>query len=353
MLPVKAKKRLTIWFITGLVMIFIMLMIGGATRLTGSGLSMVDWSPIMGSLPPSSEQAWQIAFDQYKQFPEYQKVNAGMTLKEFKGIYMWEYTHRLWGRIIGVVFIVPFLIFIAQRYIRGTMRWKIGILFLLGALQGGLGWFMVKSGLKFEPHVSHWRLMLHLMAALLIMTYLVWLITRFIYPSIQPDRYGQRTKTRKWFRAFVVVLIIQIVYGAFMAGLKAGLFFNTWPDMDGYFIPPYMFKQSLGLSNFTDNVVFVQFIHRLLPWVLVGLFVAYFIRYRKYHSHNGKVSMLTYGLLAMLVLQIVIGILTLVNAEGNIPLGYGLMHQAIGVLTFILSVFIFYVYGKKRGIEGY
>ncbi len=360
MLEVRAKKSLNTWFFTGLIMIYIMLIIGGITRLTGSGLSMVDWSPIMGALPPMGEAEWTEAFEQYKQFPEYQKVNLNMDLDEFKGIYIWEWTHRNWGRLIGLVFLIPFLIFLSKGYIRKNMRGKIFVLFILGGLQGGLGWFMVASGLKDIPHVSHIRLMIHLMAALLIMGYIIWLITQFIYTNVQPDIYGQRTSTRKWLRTFIIVLVIQIIYGAFMAGLRAGAHFKTWPDMNGSFIPNGMMSQDNWLANFTDSIPMVQFIHRLLPWVLIGLFVVYFIRYRKYHAMNGRVTLLTFSLALILVLQIVFGIVTLLSVPGSekvvqagVSIGYGVIHQALGVLLFILSLFLFYAFGKKKGIEGY
>lgn len=224
----KADRSVIIWLLTGCLLIFVMVVVGGVTRLTHSGLSMVDWNLFMGAIPPLNEQEWIATFNQYKQFPEYQKVNFTFSLDEFKSIFFWEYLHRLIGRLIGLVFIVPFVYFLIRKKISGSLLRECLLILGMGAFQGFLGWWMVKSGLVDNPDVSHYRLAIHLIAAFLTFAYTFWVALKLIYTN---DSHDSSTPMRRGLIVLLILLIVQIVYGAFVAGLDAGKVFNTWPKM--------------------------------------------------------------------------------------------------------------------------
>ena len=230
----KSTKPVLIWLITGAVLVAAMVVVGGITRLTNSGLSMVEWKLIMGSVPPLTEAEWQATFAKYQQFPEYKKINQHYTLSDFKAIFWWEYSHRLLGRIIGLVFIVPFIIFWLRGYFTKKWRWRLVLLFAMGGLQGFLGWFMVKSGLVDNPDVSHYRLAIHLLAAFLLFGYIIWLIMDILEPA------KSLIRVKTYHKVLVVIFLLallQITFGAFVAGLNAGLFYPTFPTMNGVFMP--------------------------------------------------------------------------------------------------------------------
>ena len=286
----------------------------------------------MGTLPPSSEAEWQESFEMYKQYPEFQQINYDFTLADYKSIFWWEYIHRVLGRVIGIVFLVPFLFFWLRGYFNRSLLLRLIILFLLGGFQGFLGWYMVKSGLVNQPDVSHYRLALHLVTALILLSYIVWLIlmlTRTKYGKIQVQLY----RKTMWFMYGLTLL--QVIYGAFVAGLKAGKFHNTFPKMDGHWLPPTLISsyQEYGLTVFLDNVSGVQFVHRWLGVFLLVALVAVFYSFRKSLLPHTRKILLIFVLLV--VVQAVVGVLTLLMKA---PFAFAIIHQFIGVLVVIAAI---------------
>ena len=346
-----SQKKIQTWLYLGCFMVFIMIMIGGITRLTGSGLSITEWNVIMGTIPPLSEPEWDIAFLKYQQFPQYKIVNSDMSLNEFKDIYFWEYFHRLWGRLIGIVFIVPFLFFLIQKKFKKTSTLQLTTLFILGALQGLVGWYMVKSGLVDKPWVSHYRLSIHLLLALLVYSYTLYLgfdLTKFIHKIRTTSVSLKALKISNW---IIGVLVFQIFYGALMAGLKAGLSFPTYPKMNGEWFPSDLFALDGFLYNLTSNRAMVQFIHRLMPLVLGGL-IAYLIWHlfkNKKTLYSKSLNQLIYTAAIVYVIQFILGILTVINCHGHIPIIYGVSHQAVAIV--LLTAALLVNFRLRKGLE--
>ncbi len=263
----KSKLRVSIWLYSGCFLIFLMVVIGGITRLTGSGLSITEWKPIMGSVPPLNDHDWQIAFEKYQQIPQFQKINAHFELEDFKSIYWWEFIHRQLGRLIGLVFLIPFLYFLLTKQLDKVTIRKALFLFLLGGIQGFLGWFMVSSGLAERTSVSHIRLAIHLVAAFITFGFTFWYALELRNPVSKEDT-GASSGTVK---LIFSILIIQIVYGAFVAGMHAGKMYNTFPLMDGQLIPTGMATLEPQVLNLLNNPVAVQFIHRIFADAKVDL----------------------------------------------------------------------------------
>ena len=287
--------------------IFIMIVLGGVTRLTESGLSIVEWKPVMGTLPPIGNLEWMQEFEKYKQFPEYQKVNKGMSLEDFKTIFYYEYSHRLLGRLIGIFFLLPFLFFWFTKRIKPGLGLPLLGLFILGGLQGALGWFMVKSGLIDQPDVSHYRLALHLTFAFITFAYTLWVALDLIYPN----KNEVILPLRKLARIAMVVLIIQIIYGGFVAGLNAGLIHNHWPLMsEGKLIHETVWmEQPTIIKNLTEGKSGVQFVHRTMAYVVVGLMLLLFVRSKKY-SLSALQSKSVKTLVLFVFIQFILGIFT-------------------------------------------
>lgn len=319
------------WLATGCVLIACMVAIGGITRLTGSGLSITEWKPIMGAVPPLNEAQWQEAFHKYKQIPEYELVNSTMSLSEFKGIFFWEFLHRNWGRLMGIVFIVPFLWFWRKGLLQGwLMRRGISIL-IGGGLVGALGWFMVASGLEDDPDVSHYRLAIHLCAAFAVFGLVLW--TLF---DIRRGRRGLRsdgTAAGKWSRWLLAVVLVQVVYGAFTAGLDAGRIYNTWPLMNGEWMPENVMAFGSTWFNLTHHKDGVQFIHRNFAWVVMAAVAWFGFMNRRNTALHGDDR----RLFGAMLLQFTLGVLTLVTA---VWLPLGVLHQlgALLLLAVLLSV---------------
>ena len=343
-------KPVVIWLFTGVVLVATLVIIGGITRLTQSGLSMVEWKLIMGSIPPLNDAQWQETFEKYKQFPEYSIVNYAFTLDEFKSIFWWEYVHRMLGRLTGLVFIIPFTIFVMQNRVDRQMLKKLLFILLLGAFQGFLGWFMVKSGLVKDPHVSHLRLAAHLITAFIVIGFILWTI----FSIIKPTRYPKVDNKLGWIiKSGFSLLILQIIYGAFMAGLKAGLYYNTWPMMGDVWLPTEVLNSITreGLSAFSNNITLVQFIHRTLAFVVAGFIIwAWFqTKNNKIFHNSGQFSFqnislytATIFLLIILVIQLILGITTLLF---KVPVMLGVLHQFGALVLFGGYVFIVhYVY---------
>ena len=338
----KTNKPVIIWLLSGCVLLFIMVMVGGITRLTNSGLSMTDWHLVTDTFPPTSDQAWNEAFEEYKKFPEYQKINIhnDFTMDDYKFIYFWEWFHRFIGRIIGIVFIIPFVYFLIKKKLDSETIKKCIILLFMGGFQGFLGWFMVKSGLIDNPDVSHYRLALHLTFAFITFAYTLWVALDLIYP----DRNEVILPLRKLARIAMVVLIIQIIYGGFVAGLNAGLIHNHWPLMsEGKVIHETVWiEQPTLLKNLTEGKSGVQFVHRTMAYVVVGLIILLFIKSRKY-----SLSTIQYKSVKTLVffvfIQFILGIFTLLF---HVPLWLGLAHQLMAFLLLSAMTFTLHRFSK-------
>jgi cytochrome c oxidase assembly protein subunit 15 len=338
----KTNKPVIIWLLSGCVLLFIMVMVGGITRLTNSGLSMTDWHLVTDTFPPTSEQAWNEAFEEYKKFPEYQKINIhnDFTMDDYKFIYFWEWFHRFIGRIIGLVFIIPFGYFLIKKKLDSETIKKCIILLFMGGFQGFLGWFMVKSGLIDNPDVSHYRLALHLTFAFITFAYTLWVALDLIYPN----KNEVILPLRKLARIAMVVLIIQIIYGGFVAGLNAGLIHNHWPLMsEGKVIHETVWiEQPTIVKNLTEGKSGVQFVHRTLAYVVVGLMILLFIRSRKY-TLSSLQSKSVKTLVLIVFIQFILGIFTLLF---HVPLWLGLAHQLMAFLLLSAMTFTLHRFSK-------
>lgn len=336
----KCDRSIIIWLVFVCLMIFAMVIIGGITRLTDSGLSMVEWKPLMGAIPPLTETEWLRVFDLYKQYPEYQKVNSGMDLSEFKFIFFWEYFHRLFGRLIGVVFFIPYVYFLLKKKIEKNLNKKLFIAFVLGGLQGLMGWYMVKSGLIDRPDVSHFRLAAHFGLALTIIGYIFWIILGQINISDQKLIYYPKLF---WaLAALLLILSIQIVYGAFVAGLDAGLAYNTFPTMGNNWVAQKAFTYAPLWKDFVENSATIQFIHRTLGWLVLLLTGFIFVSGRKVTNKTQKNSL--FHLLMMVALQFTLGVMTLVYM---VPISLASAHQAGAVILLILTLKALYNFAPK------
>ena len=328
----RSNQHLVIWLSAVCAVIFTMIIFGGLTRLTQSGLSMVDWRPIMGVIPPITSAEWQDTFDAYKSYPEYQKINMGMTLPEFKTIFYWEYGHRVLGRVIGLIFFLPFVIFLLMGKVQ--RRWMLPLWFalFLGGLQGLMGWYMVQSGLVDVPHVSHYRLAAHLSLALIIMVYLFWLILDMLDVGRQKVAGGFRLGSI----GLALLLAIQFVFGAFTAGLDAGRGFNTWPLMHGQFLADAAVMIKPLWLNLFENGVMIQFVHRWMGALLVlGVIGFCLLAFRQ-----GVLRHAAMILLAVTSLQFMLGVLTLLHA---VPVVLASLHQAVACLMVLVLVYVIYV----------
>lgn len=336
--PETSRQRLiAIWLFVCCGLVFAMVVLGGVTRLTGSGLSMVTWEPVKGVLPPLNELHWQEMFEAYQQTPEYQKVNIGMDLDGFKGIFWLEYLHRLLGRLIGLVFLAPFLFFLAKGWIRWAMAPKFAVMFVLGGLQGALGWYMVASGLVDNPHVSQYRLTAHLLAALLIYGFMLWVGLGFWYGQRREAVAGRGLRVGTLLGAAAVT--ITIASGGFVAGLKAGLAYNTFPLMDGRWVPATYGMLDPWWLNAFENIAAVQFNHRLLAILtLVGLLALWLLSRRAELPTRLRRA---FALLpAVALVQVALGITTLLM---HVPVALGSLHQAVALVVF--SVVLYLVQG--------
>ena len=321
-------RHLKIWLSSIIVLIFAIIIIGGITRLTGSGLSMVDWRPVMGIFPPITDAQWQDVFNQYKAFPEYQLRNKGMSLDAFKFIFFWEYLHRILGRLIGLSIIIPFLYFYFKKKLSKSLIYKSLIMTSLVIIQGVIGWYMVKSGLSNTPQVSHFRLALHLSLALVLLQFCVWTLLSILSKKTKPHRLYIPMKL------WVAGLGLQIIYGAFTAGLHAGWGYNTYPKMEGEWLPEAAWMLLPALKNIAYNPVMIQFIHRHLGVLLLLGFVYIFwsINRNKATQMQGWSSQLV---LLLLSLQIGAGIATLIF---KVPLGLAVVHQFLGSVLLTVSI---------------
>ncbi len=334
----KDNKSVVYWLLTGCLLIFIMVLVGGITRLTHSGLSITTYKLIEGTLPPMNEVEWQAAFDHYKQYPEYQKINNHFTLEDFKDIYFWEWLHRFIGRMIGLVFILPFFYFLVKKQLSKPTIKKAIILLGLGAFQGFLGWYMVKSGMIDRPDVSHYRLAMHLITAFITFSYTLWVILDICFYTKNPiPKKLQNLITITYF-----IVLVQIIWGAFVAGLDAGLIHNFWPLMsEGKLIHPTVFiEQEPVWKNFIEGKSGVQFIHRYIAYVVAGLiFYIWFTAKKLTLSKLQKTGV--NALLLIVCIQFLLGVFTLLY---QVPVALGVLHQVgafllLAVMTFVVHEF--------------
>jgi cytochrome c oxidase assembly protein subunit 15 len=326
------RRLITLWLLAVAALVVATLLVGGATRLTESGLSIVEWKPVTGTLPPLSQEAWQVEFEKYKQIPQYRELNRGMTLDQFKTIFWWEWGHRLLGRLIGAVFLLPFLYFLWRGWIAGALRTRLWIIFGMGAVQGAVGWWMVSSGLTERVSVSQYRLAFHLTLACVIYAAVIWTLQRlWTFDS-------KLAFSRQRMTAIVVVALVlfQIYLGALVAGLDAGLTFNTWPLIDGAFIPASerLWFEAPWWRNLFENALTVQFNHRMMAYLLAAIVILHAIDVlRSVDHHDAMAGALT--LVGLVSLPAAIGILTLIQ---QVPIGLALAHQLMAVIILTIAV---------------
>jgi len=335
-------RAVATWLLICCGLVFAMVVLGGFTRLTGSGLSMADWRPMMGVLPPIGDAEWQRVFDLYRQTPEFNKVNSHMDVHAFKSIFWLEYLHRLLGRTIGIVFLLPFLVFVIKGYIAKREWLKYLLMFVLGGMQGLLGWYMVKSGLVDVPHVSQYRLTAHLVAAFLIYAYMFWVAMSLLFPAP-----GDASKHPWYGKTLTVMALVAttIVSGGFVAGLKAGKIFNTFPLMGEHWVPPGTMALTPVWRNLFDNAITAQFDHRLLAITTFVVIAIYWFRARRVDLPR-RARPAVNALLHTAILQVALGILTLLLA---VPVILGGMHQAVAMLLFTIALYLVHALRRSGG----
>lgn len=324
---------IAVWLLGVAAMVFMMVIIGGLTRLTESGLSIVDWRPVTGWLPPLTEAEWLATFQAYRVTPEYLQLNRGMTLADFKGIFWLEYLHRLWGRLIGVAFMVPFVVFLARGWIGRRLAPHLILALVLGGLQGALGWYMVMSGLIDRPEVSQYRLTAHLGAAILIYGYLLWLGWSLMWPQGRNDSSVGAAPWR-WAVVLTGLVVLTVLAGGFVAGLNAGLVYNTFPLMDGRLIPEGLFPAAPFYLSFFEDVTTVQFTHRLLALTTLAAVMAFWLVALRWPLPRDA-RLTVHALAGVAIIQVCLGIATLLLA---VPVGLGVAHQAGGVLLLTMAL---------------
>lgn len=330
------QRAVAAWLLVCCALIFAMVVLGGVTRLTHSGLSIVEWQPLVGTVPPLTDQDWHDLFEKYRRTPEYQQVNTGMSLDEFKGIFWLEYFHRLLGRLIGIVFFLP----LAYFWLRGRLDRPLGIklvgIFLLGALQGALGWYMVASGLIEEPRVSHYRLTAHLSLAFLIYAAILWVALDLLWPGAATPVAAGASRLRRLAWWVTAVAGLMVVTGGFVAGIRAGKAYNSFPLMNGHVVPPEIFMLDPWYLNFFNNMATVQFDHRLFAWALAVLVPLLWVKIMRANA-SSRARVLALLLLGTLAIQIALGISTLLL---QVPVALGAAHQggALAVFTFAIAL---------------
>jgi cytochrome c oxidase assembly protein subunit 15 len=356
------RKAIARWLYIGVVMTLIQILLGGITRLTGSGLSIAEWKPILGAIPPMNETAWQAAFELYKEKAAGQFINhnSDYTLSDFKSIYFWEWMHREWARVaLGGVFIIGFIYFLSKKYFEKWMINPLIILFVLGGLQSAVGWIMVASGLNpDDTHVSHIKLALHFMFALLLLVYIYWFALKL---SVDDSQIVNHPILKKWTLAILSLLTIQLVYGAFMAGLKAAPVASTWPDINGAYVPTQLnsFGSNvyLGIQKFTDNPIAVHFIHRTIAYVLIIIIAMWFLKIKKLSTSlpTNLIKAATFSFVLVLA-QVILGICTVLNGhlmtlnKFRIFEVFAELHQMVAILLLLSVTYCMYLFKGSKSI---
>ncbi len=344
-------KSVKIWLIIGLIMIFFQVVIGGVTRLTGSGLSITKWEIVTGTLPPLNAEQWEETFDLYKETPQYKKINEGMTMKEFKFIFFWEYFHRLWARLMGFVFIIPFVIFWLRKKIDKPLMKRLGVVVLMAAIVASFGWIMVASGLADRPWVNAYKLALHLSLAFILYCYLLWTIFKVINV---PKEVIHSKLLKSNTLALLIILCFQIILGGINSGMKAGMYYPSWPDMNGVMVPTILLDSAnwtvenlVNYDDFSFMPALMQFVHRGIAYILVIKGLWYFIKFfRSELSSRFKGGLIMW--ISMLIIQVLLGIFTVLYCIGQVPVGLGVLHQAGALVLLSISMFLLYLQGKPN-----
>ena len=340
----KYNTAVVAWLGIGVGMLMIQILLGGITRLTGSGLSITEWNPLMGALPPLNQHAWQQSFDRYQQIAQFKRINSFFTLADYKAIFFWEWLHREWARLMGLVFIIPFVIFLFQKKIGSKMIRPLVILFILGALQGAIGWIMVQSGLNdTDTKVSHIKLAIHFMCALLLLVYLLWFTLKLRVP---PARVLHTPKLRRLNIFLLSMLFFQLIYGAFMAGTHAALTAPTWPDINGDYFPAQMFSMGRVWHDLYSNLITIQFIHRTLAY-LIGLTTLIWFYFAGKNLQDSWLNKFRWVPLFLVFVQITLGILALINSMYKTAIYYSVIHQFVGMLLLTSLTITLFLSGKK------
>ena len=349
----RSNKLVATWLLLGVVMTIIQFVLGGVTRLTGSGLSITEWEVITGALPPLSEEAWLIEFAKYKQTPQFQLLNFEFDLQNFKYIFFWEWFHRLWARIIGLVFAGGFIWFLVAKHFKKEMIKPLVILFFLGIMQGAIGWIMVASGLEGDAvYVKPTRLALHFIFALGLLSYTFWFALQLSVPKtalqISAGMYEAVQKAKKLNVAILALLVLQLMYGALMAGHKAAMVAPTWPTINGDYMPSNLFSDPVFLLNFIENKILVHFMHRGIAYVLLALVIYWTVQLYRINGSSFFNRIKIFPLL-LVVLQVLLGIASLLYARSIIPGVWGIfewmaqIHQLVGMSLLLSLVATYYV----------
>ena len=345
----KASKQVAVWLLIGVGMIVIQVLLGGITRLTESGLSITEWKPITGALPPMNDGAWQAEFDRYKVTDQFKYVHQNFSLSDFKFIFFWEWFHRVWARLMGLVFLAGFIYFIATKKFKKQMIAPMVILFILGGLQGAIGWVMVKSGLVPEKYfVGHIELTTHLIAALILLCYTLWFALSLL---VKPPQKIVNESLQKLLLIITIMFFFQLIYGGFMAGMKAAVVAPTWPDINGAFIPATIGELSPAVKNIFYNPLTIHFIHRGLAYLLFVLVIVWWFKSKNING-NLLFSRLRVSFLLLIVLQVLLGILTVMNATYTTRLVWlGVSHQFTAMILMMVMVGLLFI--VKRRPAGY
>ena len=346
----KRSRPVATWIMLGVGMLLIQVILGGITRLTGSGLSITEWNVVTGTLPPLNQQQWMTEFEKYRQTPQFYLLNTEFTLSDFKFIFFWEWVHRLWARLIAVAFLIPFIIFLSQRRIKREMVGPLIFLFLFGAFQGAVGWIMVMSGLTGDAvYVKPAKLALHFVFALGLIAYAFWVGLKWMYPGER----AQIPKLRSLTIFTIVVIFLQLVFGALMAGHKGAVAAPTWPTINGSMVPAGLFREQPMILDLVDNIITIHFIHRGLAYLLLLMIAIWTVKALRISQADPifKKTRTIPG--AMIGLQVILGILAVVNSLRIVPNQWGsfewiaLLHQVVGMLFLLSMVGMLYFMGRK------
>jgi heme a synthase len=352
--PFQVNRLVRAWLLLGVVMVFFQIFIGGVTRLTGSGLSITKWEIVTGTLPPLSDAGWEEAFALYQATPQYQIINDGMSMGDFQFIYFWEYFHRLWARLMLFAFMIPFLYFLAKGWISKAMVRNLSLMLVFAVCAAIFGWIMVASGLNSRPWVSAYKLTIHFSLGLLIFSTLVWIYLKSSFPT---SSFMHKHMLNKQIQYLVFVAAIQVILGALMSGMKAGLYYPTWPDMHGEWIPSMLFESKYYsadqfIAYDTNSFVpgLVQFFHRMTAYLLCFMVFRYIYLV---HKANAPVAVLraSQALVVILCTQVVLGIVTLISCQGHVPVALGVAHQAVAVCLFGVLITCRYFTTEFKGVS--
>lgn len=344
----KYTKGIRIWLLIGLLMLIGQVILGGITRLTGSGLSITRWDIVTGVKPPLNDLEWLAEFELYKNTPQFHKINSTFNIQDFKFIYFWEYAHRLWVRALGFIFLIPFLILLFRKKIDTYLIKRLGMVVLLTILTASAGWIMVKSGLIDRPWVNAYKLTIHFLLAVLVITAMVKTIADvYVYRSLN------KSKSKYLVLGILIVAFIQLIFAGLISGMRAGLYYPSWPDMNGEFVPSVLkdfnnwhLENMINYDSFLFAPALIQFIHRSLAYLLLILVLFMFFKLQNKLERSSK-KWLNMSVL-LLFTQVALGILTVLNVKGKIPLFYGVVHQLVGLLFFMSLLFLYYSLRNKR-----